>query len=102
MFFRRKNQPDPAAAGSESGSSMNAHQAVGDDKAAKSGQDDGGDEALEPVATAGSTENIDYPTGMTLFLLMTSVFVSMFLVALVRLRPPAPVAPRANLVPRTD
>ena len=40
------------------------------------------EEAIRPVATT-ATEDVEYPSGPKLFLLITSVFISMFLVALV-------------------
>lgn len=62
-------------------------------------------EGLAPTRTT-ATEDIVYPSGLKLALLMTSVFVSMFLVALVRfnfpIRPVQKPLCRTDLRPRID
>jgi hypothetical protein len=52
--------------------------------------DDSAPEGLAPVDTT-ATQDIEYPEGMRLLFLMSSVFISMFLVSLARL--PSPLYP---------
>lgn len=88
LFRRGKGQPEDAATAEESAS---VHEATASGPGAEKHEDDGKD--AEAAGTGGgaplvqsvstATENIVYPTGLRLALIMLSVFVSMFLVALV-------------------
>ena len=82
MFFKKKDKAasstDPTAVGSEASPGQAGD---GADMATVPTRDAKG-EGLAPVTTT-ATEDIVYPSGIKLGLLLASIFISMFLVALV-------------------
>lgn len=74
-FFRQAKQPDPAAKNAASPAPAGLGHDEDEDRAGKN--------PMELARTR--TEDIVYPTGAKLVFLMLSTFVSMFLVALVRI-----------------
>ncbi len=89
MFSRKRNSP-PAAAEARPSSDAAEEPKTGPladvDAAAAADDDDDDDDVPADLAQARSTapEDIVYPSGLKLALLLSSIFISMFLVALVR------------------
>ena len=83
MFFKRGKKEDQAPNVVADGSITSAPHPDPNATADEEGADPKTEEGLAPVRTT-ATEDIVYPSGLKLVLLMTSVFMSMFLVALVR------------------
>lgn len=95
MFFRKKDKKeDPAAAGTDSESTGAAAPAapptfpIAENGAAKAPEVDDGEPPKADLAQVSTTatQDIVYPEGFKLALLLLSVFVSMFLVSLVSLQ----------------
>ncbi|KAF6822248.1 HC-toxin efflux carrier TOXA 15 [Colletotrichum musicola] len=79
MFFKRRDPDEVAIAPPDDAASSRASKTHDDANAAAQG------EPAQNVLTHASTREIQYPVGLKLLLIMLSVFVTMFLVALDRL-----------------
>jgi hypothetical protein len=102
LFKSKKGEPSDdtpiEAVGFDSPSATETAVATSKIEDLKEVGDDGVNDAPLAPTTTSASEKMEYPEGLKLGLILLSIFVSMFLVALVRLPPPATLQRlRANL-----